>query len=98
MYPLYMPFFNLIQFYFQINDYSVIVIPKNRRFGDKNATNQKMQCIMDTGSYRKIFCNWKRIESMVMVNTWYERVLRKNLQDRCRDESCSQTWIQGKVV
>ena len=52
-----------------------MVIQKNRRFGDKIGPTEKIRCIMYTGSYRKIFCYWKRIESI--INTWIERVLRK---------------------
>ena len=52
MYLLYMPFFHFNHFCFQINYSSRIVIQKNRRFGDKNETDQKMQCIMHTGQSR----------------------------------------------
>src|SRR5690348_5483256 len=58
MYALYIPFFNFIQFCFKINYSSVIVIQKNRSFGMKNDTNQKMRCIMHTGSSRRIiYCD-----------------------------------------
>lgn len=49
------PFFKFIQICFQINYSSGMVIQKNLRFRMKNESNQKMRCIMHTGSYRKIF-------------------------------------------
>ena len=62
MYPLYISFFNFIQFHFQINDSSEIVIQNNRHFGQGNETNQKVRCVMHTRSYRISISHLKRTE------------------------------------
>ena len=67
MYALYMPLFSFIQFCFQINYSSEIVIQKNRRFGQENEPNQKVRCIMHTGLYRRIIYNLRKLEVITLT-------------------------------
>jgi hypothetical protein len=60
-----MPFFNFIQFCFQINDSSRIVAQKNRRFGMKKETDQKIGGIMHTRSYRRILYQLSKLRLTV---------------------------------
>jgi hypothetical protein len=89
LYSLYMPFFTFIHFCFQINYSSIMIIQKNRPFGDKNETNQKMRCIMYTGSSRRIIYHLRKLKDY-SSNT----CLRKLVIRESRRKSANRTYCR----
>jgi len=75
-----MPFFDFTQFCFQINYSSIMIVQKNRPFGDKNETNQKTRCIMNTWSSRRIFYCLR----VVCFNGIQQKRLEGHMKEKCR--------------